>query len=318
MQRIAQQLGCSRTTVSLVLKGKGDQYRISRKTQERIRSYASRVGYKPDYFASALNSRQSGFIAAVFPDVFESFMGSLVRGMESVLYDRDYTLMISTSRFDQRREQDLVEKMIYRGAEGLILVPTMPFRREGTYRNRYIRELTGRNFPLVLVDRCIEGVDAPCILQEDYPLAVSAVSRLISQGCRRIVCVSFDLRASSIEQRLLGYRDAMHAQGLTDTYMLLEQQDPEAHDLAELLDNQIETADGFFVTTTGIAEKLSWLLRQLGREMPITRFGSVSPYTARDMTDIPQPHVAMGMKAGETILKLIEGESSPGTIRVSE
>lgn len=318
MQRIAQQLGCSRTTVSLVLKGKGDQYRISRQTQEKIRSFARQAGYKPDYFASALNSRQSGFIAAVFPDVFESFMGSLVRGMESVLYDRDYTLMISTSRFDQRREQDLVEKMLYRGAEGLILVPTMPFRNEGTYRNTYIRELADRKFPLVLVDRCIEGIDAPCILQEDYPLAFSAVSRLISRGCRRIVCVSFDLQASSIEQRLLGYRDAMHAQGLTDQYILLEELNPEAHDLAEKLDNMLETADGFFVTTTGIADKLFRLLRQRGRVLPITRFGSASPYMTRDMTDIPQPHVAMGMKAGETVLKLIAGEASPGTLRVSE
>jgi len=72
MKQIAQELGLSRTTVSLVLQQKGDQHRIAKETQERILTYARSAGFRPDYFASALNSRHSGVIGAVFPDVFES------------------------------------------------------------------------------------------------------------------------------------------------------------------------------------------------------------------------------------------------------
>ena len=42
--------GVSRTVVSKVYHGKGDQHQIARKTQERVRAVIRETGYTPNYF----------------------------------------------------------------------------------------------------------------------------------------------------------------------------------------------------------------------------------------------------------------------------
>lgn len=312
MKQIADQLNISRTTVSLVLKGKGDQYRISKDTQQRIISYVEQAGYRPNYFASALNSRTSGIIGAVFPDLFESFMGSIVRGIETVLYEHDYSLMISTSRFSHQREQAIIKNILYRGADGLLLVPSMPYHHEAPYNSEYIESLVKQNVPMVLIDRKIKGVSVPCVVQKDYERSYGAVTSCIQNGAGRVCCVSFYLQATSIEERLKGYARAVRDHHLEPSYILLREQNPSSRDLQTKLSAQLrskEPPDAFFVTTSGIADKLSWMLRSEGLTIPIARFGSTAPWTHQELMDIPQPHTEMGKKAAQLLIERIEGRS---------
>ncbi len=316
MKQIAEELGLSRTTVSLVLQQKGDVHRIRKETQQRILDYARDAGYRPDYFASALNSRQSGVIGAIFPDVFESFMGSLIRGMESVLYEKGYSLMISTSRFSGERERENIESMVYRRVDGLILVPTMPFHGKAPYDTSYLAELSAQRYPIVLVDRYLEDLSFPCVLQHDHQLAFEAVETLIQKGQERVVCVSLNLQATSIKDRLRGYRDAMQNHHLPEKLVLLSAQDPESSDLSDEVNkllNSEDYPDAFLVTTTGLADKLNWILSQLGQHLPIVRFGTASPWVSLpDIQDIVQPHTEMGSKSAELLLELIASPSKVG------
>jgi LacI family transcriptional regulator len=317
MKQIAEELGLSRTTVSLVLQQKGDLHRIRKETQQRILDYARNAGYKPDYFASALNSRQSGVIGAIFPDVFESFMGSLIRGMESVLYERGYSLMISTSRFSGEREREHIASMVYRRVDGLILVPTMPYHGNAPYDSSYLMELSVQRFPIVLVDRYLKNLPLPCVLQHDHQLAYNAVETLIQKGHERVVCVSFNLQATSIEDRLRGYHDAMQTHHLPERLVLLSAQDPDSSDLADEVTNLVNSKDypdAFLVTTTGLADKLNWILARLGQHLPIVRFGTASPWVSHpDIRDIAQPHTEMGRNAAELLLELISSPYKVGS-----
>lgn len=45
LRDIAEKVPCSSSTVSIVLKGKGDQYRISESTQSTIKRLAVEMGY---------------------------------------------------------------------------------------------------------------------------------------------------------------------------------------------------------------------------------------------------------------------------------
>lgn len=47
MKEVAEHLGLSRTTVSLVLQGRGDEYRISRETQQMVLDYVKRPPISP-------------------------------------------------------------------------------------------------------------------------------------------------------------------------------------------------------------------------------------------------------------------------------
>jgi DNA-binding LacI/PurR family transcriptional regulator len=342
MQDIASQLGLSRTTVSLVLQGRGDEYRISRSTQNLIRARVAEADFRPNYFAKALTSGKSTVIGAIFPDVFEPFMSNLVRGIETVLYDRDYTLTISTSRFDARREQALVEKTVWQGADGMILVPTMPFTTQTPYDSSHIRPLLDAGYPLVVVDRTIPGLVTHRVLQDDYGMARDTLQDLIVRlpkpGKSRsqpgtaegrpgrklsIPCVSFDLTASSVRARIKAYEDVMQAAGLESDIIFLDELDPDSRDLSDAVQRMVhagDVQDAWFVTTSGLAEKLQWLIRQTGKPSgtrpashpgkpsipPIVRFGSSSRWMDSPFIDIPQPHEKMGVAVARLMLDLID------------
>ena len=328
MKDIAKQLGLSRTTVSLVMQGRGDEYRISRATQSLIRTLVEETDFKPNYFAKALNSGRSGMIGAIFPDVFEPFMSNLIRGIETVLYHRGYSLTISTSRFDASREQALVEKAVWQGADGIILVPTMPFTGQAPYDSSHIRPLLDLDYPLVVVDRTIAGLETHRVVQDDYGMARGALGKLIgrlrtpgsskartsiAKPDRRlhIPCVSFDLEASSIKARVQAYLDTMMAAGQRAETLFLDCIDPESTDLARLVQNQLDSAnppDAFFVTTAGLAEKLYWLLRRSSqlKAVPILRFGSSSRWLESPFIEIPQPHEQMGVAVADLMLDLMD------------
>ena len=56
INEIAGMAGVSVSTVSLVLNGKGDEMRISRQTQDKIRKFAAELGYIPNLAARSLRN----------------------------------------------------------------------------------------------------------------------------------------------------------------------------------------------------------------------------------------------------------------------
>ena len=65
IKQIAEQLGLSQSTVSIVLNGRGDKMRISKSTQERVLVAAKDMNYQPNIYARRLRragEKQSGQI----------------------------------------------------------------------------------------------------------------------------------------------------------------------------------------------------------------------------------------------------------------
>ncbi len=314
MASIARQLGISRTTVSLVLKGEAERFRISSETRDRVLHAVERLGYKPNYFATALNSRRTRVVGIVFPNVFESFMSKLVKGIEDVLYPADYTMMLCTNRFDYELESRLIDELFYRGVDGLLLVPTAPFRG-ACYDDTHLRVLRTRGMPFVLVDRYLNGLVAHRVTQDDYGGAYLATKTLAADGCRRIGYVSLDIDVSSIRARHEGYRAALQQLGMgpheADT-ILLSTCDPHAHDLTVALQTLLaspERPDGLLVSTHGISLKVCHVVQRAGfalnTDIRIATFGTDPPYHATGMYCIEQPHVEMGRRAAKLLLEII-------------
>lgn len=66
MQEIAQELGLSRTTVSLCLSGKAGKYMISPKTQERVKNFARKIGFASNVLAQTVASGKNNKIGIMF------------------------------------------------------------------------------------------------------------------------------------------------------------------------------------------------------------------------------------------------------------
>ena len=54
IKNIADKLGLSVSTVSVVLNGRGDQVRISKETQKKVLNAAKEINYQPNIYARRL------------------------------------------------------------------------------------------------------------------------------------------------------------------------------------------------------------------------------------------------------------------------
>ncbi len=321
MQNIADDLGMSRTTVSLVLTGKADRYRISRHTQERVLARVRELDFRPNYFARALNQNRSGVVGVVFPNLFEYFMTEVVKGIEDELSNRDYTMMLCTSRFDVAQERRIIRDLTHRSVDGYIVASYAPFRDE-SYDDAHLRELVAGPRPVVFVDRYLPYLAAHRIVQNDHESAAAVTNALMEAGCRRLLCVTFDIDITSINARLQGFRRAVataadpkvsgHVLRVTSRSNSAE----ELESAIRLYAAQVHPPEGVLVTTNGMAFRTRDVLERMGyrigTDVLLAKFGSDPPYHTSGMICLEQPHAEMGRTAARTLMSLLtEADGAP-------
>lgn len=74
---IAKKTGLSTTTVSRVLSGKAEQYRIGKKSQQKIEMAAKEMHYIPNHFAANLRTGKSNTVALIVPSLSNPFFASI-------------------------------------------------------------------------------------------------------------------------------------------------------------------------------------------------------------------------------------------------
>lgn len=316
MKSIAEDLQVSRSTVSFVLAGEAERRRINPETANRILERARELGFRPNYFAQALNTRKTGAIGLVFPDVHEAFMAEMLRGIDGVFARHDVTMMLCSSRMDRTLEMRNIESLLYRGVDGLIIVPCAEFTAHPSAVPPLAERLAGEKLPIVCADRIPHGWNGHAVVQDDRAGAQRAVEQLIAGGARRIGCISFDLDASSSNERIAGYRDALAQRGLAADarwQVRLDRIDPQADDLSGALRAllalpEAERPDAWFVTTTGLSYRTRELLATLAPDdvpPPIARFGADPPFFSSGMISVIQPHHDIGRHAAELLFEAI-------------
>lgn len=322
LKELAAELSLSPATISLALGGKGDTYRIARKTRRRIEEAANRLGYRPNHLARSMRRGKTDTIGVVFPDVSEAYMNRILAGIETVALERGVSVMIATSALNSSAEARNLNTLMDRSIDGLLLVPYAPFRGEA-YEDGAFRRAMESGIPSVCIDRYLPGITTHAVIGADRDAARLATERLIADGCRRPAYLGFDLAITTLDERRRGFNDAMKAAGLSDSSekKLLTKRNPDSPDIREWLMELTEARrfpDGFLVSTDGLALKLRSLLEELSpaggtrrKRLLIARFGEDSPYFPTGMISVRQPHEELGRRAAEKLFALIAGEVIP-------
>src|ERR1044072_7758832 len=99
---IARKAGVSISTVSRVLNGKAEQFRISEKSQQKIRETARKLNYVPNQFAANLKSGKSNTIALLIPSLSNPFFADIASEINAEVRNRGYITIIS-DRSEERR-----------------------------------------------------------------------------------------------------------------------------------------------------------------------------------------------------------------------
>ena len=147
---IARLAGVSRTTASMVLNGRAEQYRISAATQQRVLAVARDNDFQPSHSARALRSGSSNTLGLLVPELTNYAHASLAQAMEPICHDAGYQLLVVTSGDDEGQELAGIEHLVARQVDGLMIVPC------STDPELY-RKWSAR-LPLFLVDRRLPGL----------------------------------------------------------------------------------------------------------------------------------------------------------------
>ncbi len=207
LKSMADKFGISVSTVSRILSGKARQYRISKKTERKVRNEADRIGFAPDKIASALKLRKTHTFGLIIPDISNPFFAAIARHVEMEARKRDYFILLCDSQEDTQTEIDSIRLLQSRNIDGLIISPVGQI-------GRHLKELRDGGMPVVLVDRYFPKLNIPYVTSDNRLGAFEAVRYLIEQGHRKIACIKGLPDSSTSNDRVSGYREALKKHGL--------------------------------------------------------------------------------------------------------
>lgn len=118
MADVARRAGVSKMTVSRALKDGG---MVSPETRERILAASEELGYVLDQSAGSLSSKRTGFVAAIVPSINNSNFSDTARGITDALEATGLQLLLGYTDYSVEQEEKLIESMLRRRPEGIIL-----------------------------------------------------------------------------------------------------------------------------------------------------------------------------------------------------
>lgn len=164
LKDVAERAGVSQTTVSFVLNerpGSG----ISVETRDRVLRVAREMGYRPNLTARSLRTQVTNTIGLISDQIVtDNYGGDLIRGSLVTALQHDHLLIVVESQDDPEVERHLVEDLLARQVDGIILATItsdriqLPGIRHG--RTVLLNCTSSHALPAILADELAGGRDA--------------------------------------------------------------------------------------------------------------------------------------------------------------
>lgn len=208
LKTISDKTGFSVTTISRVLSGKSEQYRISKASAEAILAEAKKCNYPIKNSAPVLRSKDSKTIGLLIPYISNPYFADLSSVIISEFDKNGYSIAVIDTMEDEGKMMRGIKAMMQRKVIGVIVVPC------GNYSKEF--DTLAKEIPMVALDRYYEQSTVPYVVTNNYQGGFSATSKLIEKGHRRIACIQGVSSSSPNRERVQGYIDAMKSAGLED------------------------------------------------------------------------------------------------------
>ena len=122
-KQIAEKLGVSIALVSRVLSGKAAEIGIAPETIARVLATAEAMGYVPSAAALALKGKSTRTIGVTVYDFNDPFFGALIKQIQMLAHEHDYSLVLAGFLNRAPDEQDL-QALHKHALDGLIVIGT--------------------------------------------------------------------------------------------------------------------------------------------------------------------------------------------------
>lgn len=316
---LSRELGVSLTTISRALRGKQG---MSEETRERIKKAAARHGYVPNQAGASLSTGRIFSVGYIIPKGERGLLGQLqgdvIRGMIEELAKFSYSLTVfSEDYFKVGQRSSLLDAVRRLRVDALamtiehndpVLPPSAPLP-----------------FPLVVINRRVEGLDANFVLADEERGGELAVEHLITGGHRRIGYIGGPRDHAALARRQEGYRSALSAAGIeADPKLVVHAADIDWQAgyaaCGALLDTPGKRVTAIFCGSDILAFGTLKCLEERGISVPDDiAISSFDDSMFADMTDpaltsVRKQREAMGREAARLLMGRLKGDVVPSEV----
>ncbi len=304
---VAKLAGVSPATVSYVMNN--GPRPVSEETRQRVLLAIEQLSYHPNAIARSLKTKKTFTTGIIVSDILNPTLASIEKSVEDFFLQNNYSLTICNSDESPEREKMWLDMLRDRRVDGIILLPT------GANRS-FLFATVEAGFPLVLLDRQIEGLRADAVLFDNDTGAYQAVNHLLSLGHTHIGLLNLPASLTPGQGRLRGYERALTDHGLPIYRQLIKDGSFKAQEgpilAAELLDARPRPT-AMLVSSNRLAQGVLEQVKARGLRVPedlalvvfddVPYFSFISP----SITAVSADAKEFGSKAVEYLIERING-----------
>lgn len=308
MKDIAERAGVSIATVSRVL---NDSKPVSDQLREKVLKVVKETGYKPNALARSLIKQRTGIIGVIIPDMDNETFADLVKGIELILDENDYVLLVTNTMGKVEKELEMFHLFEEKRLDGIIFSGVSLTEEHKDFFTRY-------KIPTVVVGQEFKELNFPSVTIDNFQASFDMTQHLINLGHRKIAMIRgpmYDLQAG--KERVLGYKTALRENDIEIKEEYISQGDFTIEGgyqaMKEIFTSKEKPTAVFSASDKMAIGALNCCLDR-GLEVPedisIAGFDDMELATAvrPELTTIHQDQVQKGIKTAEILLDIIDKE----------
>lgn len=302
---VAKAAGVSTATVSRVL---SKPERVTEATRRHVQAVVDAMGYRPNIAARTLRTLRAAKILVTVPDIANPFYASVIQGAEEAAREADYAIVLGDTRHDPALENQYADMLARSEVDGIIF---LGHRLPETLRALVARR--GAQAPVVNGCEYSPELGVPSVHIDNAAAARDAMLHLTTLGHRRIGVITGPLASPISRDRLAGVSELATALGIVDEVIVRHGDFAPQSGFAEAQALVAAGVSAIFCFSDEMAIGAISAVRQAGlscpNDMAVIGFDdiAIARFCAPALTTIAQPKAAIGRRAMELVLGILQG-----------
>lgn len=305
MKDVAKYAGVSLKTVSRAI---NNSEKVRPETREKVFDAIKVLGYRPNAVARSLRMKKTYSIGVVIADITNSFYSQIVRGIEDVALNKNYSILLANSDEIHKKEKFHTQVFIEKQVDGLIIVPSAGSKD-------YLKPIA-KQVPVVLVDRDVKELELSSVTVDNEKASYNLTSHLLKHGYTKIGYISYTVEVTSGRKRLEGFKRALSDNNITLPKDYLKLNNKTVQDAFNAMKELIEgdtPPHAIFTSNNmmaaGVIKALDYYGLKPPKDIALVTFDDfkLADCFKPRLTVVSQPSYEIGKKAAKVLFEHLDG-----------
>ena len=303
---VAKKAGVSTATVSRCL---NTPDRVAKRTRDKVEDAIAMLGFTPNFGARVMASKRTYTIGAIIPTMENAIFARGLQAFQDALHKQGYTLLVASSSYDPKIEEEQIRTLVSRGVDGLLLI--------GHDRSsEIVNYLQEKNIPALVAWAHDPNARLPSVGFDNFAAMSELARYVLSIGHRRIGMISSWTQTNDrARARVMAVKHVMLEGGLNPDNLVLIETDYGIETGSKAFDTIISNSRlpsivfcGNDVLAAGALKQAKVRGMKIPEDISITGFDDIeiSRITTPRITTVHVSHRRMGTEASKKIIRIIE------------